>query len=100
MPSLAWEQSLVAPGRELERGAYDSLIDTTFALYRPGSNFEFRAIRTGPPYTARHMSWYVRDPDTEDAYYLAHAMSGQLGSSWKESMTPPEAPGVFAHATT
>lgn len=85
MSSLAWERSLVARSRELEPGVYDSLVDTTFALYRPKANFEFRAIRTGPPYTARHMSWYVRDPDAEDAYYLAHAMGGPLGSSWKES---------------
>lgn len=84
LPSLKWEQSLVSPDRELEPGAFDSLIDTTFALYRPGARFDYRAVRTGAPYQARHMSWYVTEPDAEDAYYLEHAIPGPAGSSWKE----------------
>ena len=84
LPSLEWERSLVSPERELSPGVYDSLIDTTFALYRPGAPFEYEAIRTGAPYEARHLPWYVTEPDGEDRYYLDRAMFGPLGSSWEE----------------
>ena len=84
--SLEWERSLVSPERELSLGAYDSLIDTTFALYRPGAPFEYEAIRTGAPYEARHLPWYVTEPDDEDRYYLDRAMFGPLGSSWEEGI--------------
>lgn len=84
LPSLEWERSLVSPDRELEPGVFGSLIDTTFALYRPGARFDYHAIRCGAPYTARHTSWYVDEPNGEDTYYLAHAMPGPLGSSWKD----------------
>jgi len=81
-PSKGWERQLVS--RETSPGVFDSLIDTTFALYRPGAEFEYEAIRTGAPYLARHGSWYVREPDAEDAYYLERAEVGPMGSSWKE----------------
>jgi hypothetical protein len=82
-PHLYWEQSLVSPQREIEPGVFDSYSDTTFALYRPNATFDLRALRTGAPHQARHMSWYVTEPDAEDAYYLARAIAGPLGSSWK-----------------
>lgn len=87
MPSLAWERSLVSPERQLEPGAFYSLIDTTFALHRPGTEFCFEAIRTGAPYEARHVSpsWYGTALDTEDAYYLEHAAAGPLFSSWAQA---------------
>ena len=81
--SLEWERSLVSSEREFSPGVYDSLIDTTFALYRPGVPFEYRAIRTGAPYEARHLPWYVTEPTSEDRYYLERAMFGPLGSSWE-----------------
>lgn len=44
----------------VERGAYFSAIDTTFALHRPsGQPRPADAIRTGHPYVARHMPWYA-----------------------------------------
>jgi len=85
-PSKGWERQLVS--REIAPGVFDSLIDTTFALYEAGSEFVYEALRTGAPYQARHMSWYST-PDTfsdEDRYYLAHADIGPTGSSWKESL--------------
>jgi hypothetical protein len=85
-PSKAWERTLVSVNRETSPGVFDSLIDTTFALYRPGASFEYEAIRTGWPYLARHMSWYVTEPDAEDAYYLERAEIGPTGSSWKEAL--------------
>ena len=55
---------------------YRAPIDTTFALYRPDSPFEFEpAIRTGPPYVARHQPWYVdsKNRTEEDQYYRLHS---------------------------
>lgn len=83
-PSKGWERTLVS--RETSPGVFDSLIDTTFALYRPGAEFAYEAIRTGHPYQARHSSWYVTEPDAEDAYYLERAETGPTGSSWKEGL--------------
>ncbi len=55
--SFFWEHRI--PG---EFPLYDASIDTTFALYRPGFIREetfFDAVRTGSPYVARHLGWYV-----------------------------------------
>jgi len=55
---------------------YMAPIDTTFALYRPRSSFNFEpAIRTGKPYVARHQPWYVdtQHRTGEDLYYREHA---------------------------
>lgn len=84
MNSLDWERGQTINGLELEPAARDSLIDTTFALYQPGAGFGYKAIRTDWPYVARHGSWYVTDPDEEDAYYLAHAAAGPEASSWAQ----------------
>jgi hypothetical protein len=43
----------------LERGVFYAPIDTTFALYRQEGSWAREAIRTGPPYVARHDSWYL-----------------------------------------
>jgi hypothetical protein len=83
-PSKGWERQLVS--REVSPGVFDSLIDTTFALYEAGASFQYEALRTGAPYLARHTSWYVREPDAEDAYYLERAETGPTGSSWKENL--------------
>lgn len=59
-------------------GAYRALTDTTFALYNSGASKRFKykvSYRLPPPYTVRHLPWYV-DPsnlDDEESYYIAHA---------------------------
>jgi hypothetical protein len=67
---LAWERRFW--DWPLGRGAYYAPIDTTFALYRPGSGARpNEAVRTGPPYVARHDSWYLDIeslPDDELCY--------------------------------
>jgi hypothetical protein len=83
-PSLEWERSLVAPDRQIAPGVYNSLADTTFALYQPGAAFSLTAIRCGKPYECRHMPWYVTEPDAEDSYYLERAIVGPDGSSWAQ----------------
>ena len=86
MPSLGWERSLHS--REIAPGVYDSLIDTTFALYEAGTPFQYEALRTGAPYLARHASpaWYGGELSDEDRYYLERAETGPTGSSWKERL--------------
>lgn len=84
MPSLEWERELVSPGRLLEPDAYESLIDTTFALYRPGAQFSFHAIRTTGNYQFRHTPWYAKPPlSAEDRYYLKRAARGDQGTTWE-----------------
>lgn len=62
----------IAGGRA-DRALYPAPIDTTFALYRPGAagGFWLRAMRTGAPYVARHLPWYVdtAHPDEEERFY-------------------------------
>ena len=62
---------------EVEPGVFRADIDTTFALYRPldRRHREDLALRTGPPYVARHTPWYT-DPSQlseEDRWYREHA---------------------------
>lgn len=73
---IEWE----SPFWELEISpqVFYAPIDTTFALYRPGveeGHGLFRALRTGPPYVARHLSWYAdsSSPTAEERYYREHA---------------------------
>lgn len=70
---------------ELEPDVFDSWIDTTFALYRPGSNWVLPAIRTGYPYLCRHdsPSWTGLPPTDEEQFYFDHAAPGPLFSGWK-----------------
>lgn len=87
LPSYQWELELVSTERQrpdIAPHVYDSLVDTTFALYKPGAHFEFEAYRLGWPYQMRHSSWYVNPgwEDEEDRYYLAHAEAHPLASSW------------------
>ena len=62
---------------------FDAQIDTTFALYRPNRITPFnrigRGIRTGFPYTARHLPWYSVKETEEDQYYKSHQNGG---ASW------------------
>jgi hypothetical protein len=72
---VAWESRFWAD--EVEPGVYRADIDTTFALYRPldRRHREDRALRTGAPYLARHLPWYVSPADVtdEDRWYRDHA---------------------------
>jgi hypothetical protein len=61
--------------RELAPGVFAAHIDTTFAVYRPGTPYKVtESLRTGFPYLARHAPWYrdPRCPDEEDAFYFRH----------------------------
>jgi hypothetical protein len=69
-----------------ENGNYVSVIDTTFALYRPinqfNINYFYEAVRTKSPYIAKHGGWYINyeNLSEEQDYYLKTANES---SSWK-----------------
>lgn len=49
-------------------------IDTTFALYRAGTAFQYQAVRLFEPYTIKHVPWYIEnDMNEEWEYYLKHS---------------------------
>ena len=68
-----WQNKIV--DKELGIDLYASPIDTTFCYRRantaPGK--ERKALRTGYPYLARHLSWYVdsNNLSSEDQYYIS-----------------------------
>jgi tetratricopeptide (TPR) repeat protein len=76
----AWEANFWR--RPLPGNCYDAAVDTTFALYRPGSWHNLRAVRSASPYLVRHLPWYADSstPTPEDRYYAEHARSEM--SSW------------------
>lgn len=62
---------------------YDAPIDTTFALYAPGKrnaaydNEGFTSgIRTGYPFVARHLPWYM-NPDTMSKEHKLYFRGGK-----------------------
>lgn len=75
-----WSKPMTGQGE----GFYDFPIGHTFALYNPAPAFAIGGIRTGRPYTARHLPWYVSEADNEFAYYLRTAAIGGNGSSLAE----------------
>ncbi|MCU1500242.1 MAG: glycosyl transferase family 2, partial [Acidimicrobiales bacterium] len=85
-----WEGKFWDPAIEVEPGLYAAGIDTTFALYRPLERRHemMRAMRTGKPYVARHLPWYVDSSDLseEDQYYRLHADTTM--SNWDQPRLP------------
>ena len=78
---IRWEKQFYLD--PVEENVFRSRIDTTFALYRPGAAFQCwdATLRTGVPYTLKHMPWY-EDPanlSAESAYY---AEASSAVSSW------------------
>ncbi len=86
---IQWETPFWA--KELETFVFAAHLDTTLALHRPQTPYKVtEAIRTGPPYLARHLPWY-RDPfnaNEETAYYLKNRDS-QVGY-WNRASPHPE----------
>lgn len=75
---------------EIEPGVFRADVDTTFALYRSLDRRadESRAVRTGAPFVARHLPWYI-DPaalSAEDIYYREHA--DRTTANWDRDTLP------------
>ena len=69
-----WQRQTSFWETQLETQVYKAPIDTTFALRRAGTKpgLTWNAIRTGHPYIAHHLPWYLdeRKFDDEYLYYL------------------------------
>lgn len=82
--------------------AYIADVDTTFALYHTARKARFlSALRLAPPYTARHLPWYV-DPvnrSAEEQYYHDHAKSGLGFSFWRSRLDRPKVTVVIPTLT-
>lgn len=61
-------------------------VDTTFAMYKPGTQYGVYGVRSAPPYSAHHLPWHIVPKvnpedseaiqipiDDEIAYYFEHA---------------------------
>lgn len=73
---IEWEKQFMA--NAIEANVFDSAIDTTLALYRPGVAGNSAAIRTGGVYQARHLPWYSDSSNltAEEKHYKTHMMPG------------------------
>lgn len=51
---------------------FDSLIDTTLCLYRPGTPHTYHALRTGGKHLIRHLPWYYNTNNLpeEERHYI------------------------------
>ncbi|MGZ4672370.1 MAG: glycosyltransferase family 2 protein [Ilumatobacteraceae bacterium] len=87
---IDWEGKFWDPALEIEPGLFSAGIDTTFAMYRPLDRRHeiLKAFRTGKPYVARHLPWYLDSAtlSEEDQYYRAHADSTM--SNWDRDQLP------------
>jgi hypothetical protein len=82
---INWESKMY--NNEIEKGVYKSKIDTTFALYRPGAFLQCweTTLRTGNPYTLRHMPWYENPSQlNEETVYYVNSINA--ASSWYKSL--------------
>jgi hypothetical protein len=73
---IDWEQQLI--GKEIAHNVFEADVDTTFALYRPGTPYTTGpSIRFQGMYSAHHLPWYSdsSQPDEEERYYRRHASS-------------------------
>lgn len=71
---IDWEQHLI--GKEIAPDVFEADVDTTFALYRPGTPpITGPSIRFQGRYSAHHLPWYSdsSQPDEEERYYRSHA---------------------------
>jgi hypothetical protein len=86
---INWERQFwMAP---VCHGAFLAPIDTTFALYRPGSVFAIGpSLRTWQPYVARHATWYQDSQNpTEEQLYYASEVEKTSRSHWGRRQLPP-----------
>lgn len=93
---IEWERKFWE--REIAPGVFDAEVDTTFALYRKlgESHTTIRALRTGAPYVARHLSWYSdsSNPSKEQIYYRQH--SDGSTSHWESGVIDQELAPLLA----
>jgi len=75
---------------ELEPGVFEAGIDTTFALYKPHT-YKYLlhpSLRTGEPYTARHLPWYSKKDELTDEEVFYRLRADQAVTSWNKDHLP------------
>jgi hypothetical protein len=72
---------------EIDTGVFQAPIDTTFALYRPGikGGSELKALRTGYPYLAHHLPWYI-DTNNLSEEEVNYQRTASTSSSWTNKL--------------
>lgn len=84
---IAWEKKYF--DKQIDNKLYLAQIDTTFALHRPFASLSLKGrlkmIRTGYPYTARHMPWYNDSANLseEEVFYINHV---EIGTHWSKGI--------------
>lgn len=75
---LHWEKQFYE--ERIDSFFFSARVDTTFALYRPGStkaeaNFYTKTYRSDFPYQVRHLPWYVdsNNLSEEDQFYIQNS---------------------------
>jgi SAM-dependent methyltransferase len=79
-------------------GLFLAPVDTTFAVYRGLGEFALEpALRSGRPYRARHLGWYVDSGNLtgEDAFYLA--VADPAHTNWSGGDLPDLLVGAIEH---
>jgi hypothetical protein len=78
---IRWEKQFWES--EIRPGLYDAMIDTTFALYKPGEKggVTVKSFRTGGVYVTRHLPWY-EDPANLSAETKHYMETASGVSSW------------------
>lgn len=74
----------------LAEGVYEAGVDTTFAVYKPYS-YKYvlnPSIRTGEPYTARHLPWYTKGDKLSDEEIFYRLRADQGVNSWNKEHLP------------
>lgn len=74
----------------LEEGVFEAGVDTTFALYRPYTYKYFRhpSLRTGEPFTARHLPWYSKKNELSDEEVFYRMRLDHNVNSWNKEHLP------------
>ncbi len=85
---IKWESQFWK--HELEPGAYEAGVDTTFALYKPytHSYLIHPSIRTGEPYTARHLPWYSKPDKLSDEEIFYRMRLDHNVNTWNKDHLP------------
>ncbi len=92
---------------KLDDQHFDAAVDTTLALYRAGRGWSgyAPAIRLAPPYTARHVPWYLTPGQVGDDWLHYFSRLKPTGIVWGPSLAqqllrpcPPALEDLFAQA--
>lgn len=85
---IKWESQFWK--NKLEDGIYEAGVDTTFAVYKPHT-YKYvlnPSIRTGEPYTARHLPWYTKSGELSDEEIFYRLRADQGVNSWNKEHLP------------